>query len=134
MMRRTRSKRWLTLAGTLVAAAVVGVGIAVAASVVVTDTNNVRLRIVASDFAAGEPFDSGWHTHPGLAIVQVQEGSLFLAAGNCRPKTLGPGDTYIEVPGVPVRAIANGRAKWTTTFILSNRVGDPGQTPAAPPC
>ena len=41
-----------------------------AASVVVIDTSNVRLRVVQSVFEEG--FDSEWHTHPGPVIVQVQ--------------------------------------------------------------
>ena len=74
-----------------------------------------------------EGFDSGWHIHPGPAIVQVQEGSVDIYQGSCTPKTLGPGDTYIEVPHMPVRAVATGHFAWTTTFIING--SDPLQIP-----
>lgn len=82
---------------------------------VVTDTNNVRLRIVHT--YAGN-FDSGWHTHPGLAVVQVTKGALQITQGSCTPKTVAAGETSVEVPGVPVRAVGLGEVEWTTTFIL----------------
>ena len=120
------------LAGVALAAAVVGVGIGVAASTVVTDTNTVRLRIVQSEFADG--FDSGWHTHPGVVIVQVQEGYFKLYQGSCKPTVVQAGETYLEVPLVPVRAVAKGEIKWTTSQILPNNVGEPSQTVVASPC
>lgn len=108
----------------------IGVGIAMAASVVVVDTNNVRLRVVQSVFEEG--FDSGWHTHPGPVIVQVQEGMFKIYQGGCEPKIVHQGDTFIEVPFVPVRAISKGPIKWTTSQILP--ASEPPQTPATIPC
>jgi quercetin dioxygenase-like cupin family protein len=131
-MRLLRKKRVATLAGVVVAAAALGVGIGFAASTVVTDTNTVRLRIIQSEFATG--FDSGWHTHPGPVIVQVQKGYFRIFQGRCSPRIVGPGQTYLEIPLVPVRAVAEGRIKWTTSQILPNAVGDPTQTPVASPC
>lgn len=107
-----------------------GVGIAMAASVVVVDTNNVRLRVVQSAFEEG--FDSGWHTHPGPVIVQVQEGMFKIYQGGCVPKIVHEGETLVEVPLVPVRAIAKGPIKWTTSQILP--MTEPPQTPAPVPC
>jgi quercetin dioxygenase-like cupin family protein len=96
----------------------------------VTDTSNVRLRIIQSTFDEG--FDSGWHTHPGPVIVQVQEGLFKIYQGGCEPKVVHEGETFVEVPLVPVRAIAKGRIRWTTSQILP--LGEPPQTPAASPC
>ena len=79
------------------------------------DGNNVRLRVVHT--IAGD-FDSGWHTHPGLAIVQVQRGSLQITQQGCTPKTVSAGETYLEVPLVPVRAVGVGTIEWTTTFVI----------------
>jgi hypothetical protein len=129
-------KRWIVL-GVLVLAASVAVGVAVAAvtSTVITDTNSVRLRIVRSSFvpSADQPeFTSGWHTHPGPVIVQVQEGSLKLTQGTCHPNVIGPGETYIETPELPIIATANKAVKWTTSMILP--VGGAVSTPAADPC
>jgi hypothetical protein len=83
---------------------------------VITDTTSVHLRIQKT---TADGFDSGWHVHPGLAIVQVQECSIQIYANGCTPKTVAVGDTFIEVPFQPVRAIATGHVVWTTTFVLN---------------
>ena len=116
-MRILRSKKVLAVVGAVLAAAVVtAVGFAsIWTQTVQTDSNNVRMRIVS--FVASD-FDSGWHTHPGPAIVQVTLGSFQVYQGSCTPKTVAAGDTFVEVPGVPVRAVAVGRINWTTTLIV----------------
>ena len=114
----------------LLAALGLGAGIAIAASVVVIDTSNVRLRVVQSAFEEG--FDSGWHTHPGPVIVQVQKGMFKIYQGGCEPKVVHEGETFVEVPLVPVRAISKGPIRWTTSQILP--IPEPPQTPAASPC
>jgi quercetin dioxygenase-like cupin family protein len=118
------------VAGLALTAAGLAVGIVIAASMVVLDTTNVRLRIVQSEFEDG--FDSGWHTHPGPVIVQVQEGNFKIYQGGCEPIVVHAGDSYIEVPFVPVRAVAKGRIIWTTSQILP--AGFTAQDPAVPPC
>jgi quercetin dioxygenase-like cupin family protein len=137
-------RKWIALGVIGVAAAVVvGVAVATVTSTVLTDThpaggpaNEVRLRIVRSEFvpSADQPtFSSGWHTHPGPVIFQVQEGRFKITQGPpCRTTTLGPGETYIETPEFPVLARARQAAKWTTSFILAaNR---PLLTAADDPC
>ena len=45
---------------------------------------------------------SGWHSHPGGAIIVVKSGSptLYRAIGSqCQTTTYGPGDAFIERPG-----------------------------------
>ena len=127
-MRVPRSKKFLALlASAIVAGSVTAVAIpAVISQQIVSDTTNVHLRVVRT---AADGFDSGWHVHPGLAIVQVLEGSVQITQGSCTAKTLGAGETYIEVPHSPVRAVAPGRFVWSTTFILSG--GYPVQIPWA---
>jgi len=107
-----------------------GVGIGYAASTVVRDTTSVRLRVIQSEFADG--FDSGWHMHPGVVIVQVQEGSFRIYQGSCRATVVHKGETYLEVPFIPVRAVARGTIKWTTSQILPST--DPPMTPVASQC
>jgi quercetin dioxygenase-like cupin family protein len=124
---RPSKKIVLALAIVTVAAAA---GVAVAAQTIVTDTDNVHLRIVKSQFDEG--FDSGWHTHPGPAIVQVQQGRFKITQGNCQATTVTAGETYIEVPNVPVLAVAKGEIEWTTTLIYET--GRPAATPVASPC
>jgi hypothetical protein len=69
-------------------------------------------------------------------IVQVQRGSLLIYQGSCtNPHFVGAGQTYIEVPDLPVDAVANARVKWTSTLILpDSHPGDPDRTPVTNPC
>jgi quercetin dioxygenase-like cupin family protein len=82
---------------------------------VITDTTNVHLRVQRT---IADGFDTGWHVHPGLAVVQVEEGSIQIYENGCTPKTVAAGDTSLEIPFQPVRAIATGHVVWTTTFVL----------------
>jgi quercetin dioxygenase-like cupin family protein len=139
-----RSKKWLILAVLGIVGSVgVGVALATVTSTVLSDThpaggsaNEVRLRVVRTQFvpSADQPmFSSGWHTHPGPVIFQVQEGRVKITQGPpCRTRRLGPGETYIEIPEHPVLATAKRAAKWTTSFILA--ADRPLLTPAADPC
>jgi hypothetical protein len=112
---------------TAVAGIVTAVGIsAVTSQRVINDTNNVRFRVIRT---VADGFDSGWHVHPGIAIVQVQEGSFQIYQGSCTPKTVNAGDTFIEVPHLAVRAVTTGHTAWTTTQITNG--GDPPQIPLA---
>jgi hypothetical protein len=129
-------KKWIVL-GILVIGASVGVGVAVATvtSTTLADTTAVRLRIDRSVFmpSADQPaFSSGWHTHPGPVIIQVQEGHLKITQGTCHPNVVGPGETYIETAELPVLATANQAAKWTATLIVP--AGLPLRTNASDPC
>jgi hypothetical protein len=116
-MRVLRSKKFLVLlAGLVTTGSAVAIAIAaVTSQQVITDTTNVHLRVQKT---IADAFDSGWHVHPGLAVVQVEEGSLQIYENGCTPKTVAAGDTSIEIPYEPVRAIATGHVVWTTTFVL----------------
>jgi quercetin dioxygenase-like cupin family protein len=121
-------------------AATLGAGVVAAAvsSVIIADTNVVREKIVRTEFtpSADQPtFESGWHQHPGLAVVQVQEGRLTIFQ-NCIRNNLKPGDTFIEVPYLAVNATASAYVKWTTTFVLADSTaGGPDRLSAtAPTC
>jgi hypothetical protein len=117
-MRVLRSKKFLVLLGGVVAA-----GIAAAIAIpavtslsVITDTTSVHLRIQK---VTADGLDSGWHVHPGIAIVQVQEGSIQIYENRCTPTTVAAGGTLIEVPFQPVRGIATGHVVFTVTFVLN---------------
>jgi hypothetical protein len=143
-MRVLGSKKWLIPAALVVVASVgVGVALATVTSTVLSDThpaggsaNEVRLRVVRNEFvpSADQPtFSSGWHTHPGPVIFQVQEGRMKITQGPpCRTTSLGPGETYVEIPEHPVVATATQAATWTTSFILA--ADRPLLTPVADPC
>jgi hypothetical protein len=128
---RLRNKKIMTLvAGVIVAAALAAVAVAaVTSQTVLADGNTIHYQFrytVASDF------DSGWHIHPGLVIVQVQEGALQITQQGCTAKTVGAGETYIEVPYKPARATATGKVAWTTSFVV--RAEDPLLIPVTSPC
>ena len=93
------------------------------------DTTNLRLRV--AHITAGD-FDSGWHTHPGLVVVQIQKGSLSYTSASCQTKTYSAGDTFIEVANVPARVVGLGELAFTATFIIG--YGDPLQSPSSNPC
>ncbi len=116
--------------GAMVAATALAATAAMAASTTVTDTDNVHLRVVKSHFDDG--FVGDWHTHAGPVIIQVQRGFFKIYQGSCAPTVVGPGETYIEIPNVPVRGAANGEIEWTTTLIYET--GQQPSTPAADPC
>jgi hypothetical protein len=117
-MHFLRSKRFLVvLIGVVAAGVTAAVALpAVISQSVITDTTSVHLRVQRT---AADGFDTGWHVHPGLSIVQVEQGSIQIYENGCTAKTLGPDDTFIEIPFQPVRAIATGHVVWTTTFVLN---------------
>jgi quercetin dioxygenase-like cupin family protein len=142
-------KAIVALVGVVAALAASSIGIALAATApsqkaIVDEYGNVRLRIVESDYAptAADPtYDSGWHTHPGPAIVQVKSGTFDITQVGCTPTKVGPGQTFIEIPNTPVRAVSEGAIKWTTTLLLWNTGGSGPFSPAPltplagpPPC
>jgi quercetin dioxygenase-like cupin family protein len=47
------------------------------------------VRVQRFEFAAGGY--TGWHHHPGMAIIAVETGSLTFWDAKCRAKTYGPG-------------------------------------------
>jgi hypothetical protein len=131
---RVLGRRWIVL-GVFVLGAAIGAGIATAvtSTTVVADTNTVRERIAT--ITTDGDFSSGWHIHPGPVIIQVQEGYLKITQTTCHPNVIGPGETYLETPGVPVIAVADKAAKWTSTLILPNSApGNPDRVATTDPC
>jgi hypothetical protein len=93
------------------------------------NSGSANIRIVHT---VADDFDSGWHTHPGPAIVQVQSGEFKIYQGGCQPNVVHGGETFVEVPGVAVRAISKGPIEWTTTLVIpgpfNNAPAPPAQT------
>jgi hypothetical protein len=130
-MRIMRSKRFLVLMGVVlpVASLTAAALAAVTSQTVLAEGTTLRVRVIKT---VANDFDSGWHIHPGPAIVQVQEGSFQITQGSCTPRTVNTGDTFVEVPFSPVRAVATGRVAWTTTLL--GRAEDSLNTPTTSPC
>lgn len=118
-MRALRSKKFLILLPALVATGVVA-AVAVPAVIstqVVADGSNLHYRF---EKRVADGFDSGWHIHPGLSFISVQEGSLQVYDVSCTPKTLAAGATAIEAPWEPIRVIGTGRIVWTASFLVDS--------------
>ena len=60
---------------------------------------NARVIVQASEFAPGGT--SGWHTHPGLTVVTVVEGSVTEHRGCAAGVTYTKGQSFVEPPSTP---------------------------------
>jgi quercetin dioxygenase-like cupin family protein len=61
------------------------------------------LGVVIARFTIDPGGTTGWHTHPGQALVAVQSGELTLyrsVDGECRRRTFGPGEGFVEIPPI----------------------------------
>jgi quercetin dioxygenase-like cupin family protein len=127
-MKGLRSKR-LVLAGA--AFGLVGM---IAASVALAThvTGSQPAEVLITRTVDPDGLESGWHTHPGPVIVQVESGHFTMYQGSCAPKIIGPGETYIEVPNVPINAVSKSAITWTTTLIIPDSALP--RTPADDPC
>ena len=103
------------LAALVVASASAAIAISAATPQVIADTTAVHMRVVKQTL---DNYDSGWHIHPGLVFVKVQEGSLQFYEDGCTPKTVNAGDLTIEPPYEPVRVKAT-HAVETVAFVLN---------------
>ena len=126
----TSTSRAVVVATAATCFVALGVGLGVAATSTTRDSTEVRLRVLQSSFQDG--FDSGWHTHPGLVVVQVTRGFLKIYQGTCQPTVVQSGESYLETPFVPVRAVGVGNIAWTTTQIIPN--ADAPLTVVTSPC
>jgi quercetin dioxygenase-like cupin family protein len=72
-----------------------------------TSHGTIRLRfgkdIAMAQITVNPGGSSGWHSHPGGAIVIVKEGALTVYSpgeeGRCRTTRYGAGQAFIERPG-----------------------------------
>jgi quercetin dioxygenase-like cupin family protein len=67
---------------------------------------------------------SGWHSHPGGAIVVVQQGSLTLyrsVGDRCKIARYGAGQAFVERPGEVDQVINTGTVPYTL-FVTFPRV------------
>jgi quercetin dioxygenase-like cupin family protein len=107
-------KRWATVAA-LIATSMALTGVAVATGAtgsVVSEVigagsmpNGVGFaatpdtNVVVADFTFGPNSATGWHTHPGKALVTVKSGTFTVYhAKDCAPSVYGPGDAFVELP------------------------------------
>jgi quercetin dioxygenase-like cupin family protein len=61
------------------------------------------LGVVIARFTIAPGGTTGWHSHPGKAVVAIQSGELTLyrnVRGECRMRSVGPGEGFVEIPSV----------------------------------
>jgi quercetin dioxygenase-like cupin family protein len=61
---------------------------------------NSHVIIQQAEFLGGGK--SGWHTHPGLTIVTVIDGTVINRNGCRAPVTYVVGDSFVEPPNTPI--------------------------------
>jgi hypothetical protein len=90
-----------------------------------------HVRVAGIKLAARGPIDvatvhvtfqpggsTGWHVHPGPALVTVKTGQLTLhRAKGCRSRTFGAGQTFLEYGPKDVNLTRNETAAVTETVV-----------------
>lgn len=61
---------------------------------------NARVIVQTGEFAGGGK--SGWHTHPGLTIVTVIDGTVSNRTGCDAAVVYAKGDSFVEPPDTPI--------------------------------
>jgi hypothetical protein len=94
-----------------------------------------RLFLQHSVFAPGQ--STGWHTHPGPAIVMVVSGSQTLEepqGSNCRTITANAGEGFVTTTGVHEAITGPEGADTWALYVLppdATAVRTPAPTPSA---
>lgn len=77
---------------------------------------------------------SGWHTHPGLLVLTVVDGTLAWYDENCAEQVYETGDVFTESDTVHnVRNIGTVDAHYKVFYIVQKGQPRRGDSPA-PPC
>jgi quercetin dioxygenase-like cupin family protein len=80
--------------------------------------------VVMAQITVGPGGSSGWHSHPGGAIVVVQQGSLIVydsMGSHCHSMTYTAGQSFIERPGEVMNVLNTGAGPYTL-FVTFPRV------------
>ena len=113
----------------------------------VVDSEKIKSRegtdvvVVQNTFVPGG--SSGWHSHPGVAVIVVQSGAITLyreriGGGECRTHTYTAGQTFLEFPKNMQNGVNQGsvNAVVAVTFFQVPHLGlaridqpDPGDCP-----
>ena len=79
---------------------------------------------------------TGWHSHPGILLVSVTEGSLEWYDQNCRRAVYNVGDAFTENTSLHyVRNVGSVNARFMVTYVLAQgltrRIDQPAPACAA---
>lgn len=136
-----RSKMVVLVVGALVPSAAIGIAVASPSSGVTPTAHAVGARLaedvkVNADrikFQTKDPTDvsmltltvapggtTGWHSHPGLAIIAVTEGTGTLSFADCSSKSIRTGEAFVESGYDPPTKFSNDTSTpvvLTVTFV-----------------
>jgi quercetin dioxygenase-like cupin family protein len=110
------------------------------------DTPNIKAKFEQpSDFIVQEVViaaggHTGWHSHPGPALVVIKEGTFTLYNGDdpkCQPHPYGPGQAFVDKGGGNVhigRNETNATVKLLVTFIVPEDAAPRIDVPAPGNC
>ena len=67
---------------------------------------------------------TGWHSHPGFAIISVTQGTQTLYARNCSSRTYSAGESFVETGRQPMvaRNETNSEVVLVVTFVAPKGV------------
>jgi quercetin dioxygenase-like cupin family protein len=80
--------------------------------------------VAVAQITVGQGGSSGWHSHPGGAIVVVQQGSITVyrsVGSECQSTTYTAGQAFIERPG-EVNQVINASADPYVLYVTFPRV------------
>lgn len=129
-----KSRTLLLIAGGTLAALTIAAGIAYATAssgvsasahaVGVTLPDRVKVNADGIKFKTKKPVDvsvvtltiapggtTGWHTHPGFAVIAVTQGTGTLYSADCRPKQFHAGQAFVETGDDPATVFRNDSAE-----------------------
>ena len=95
----------------------------------------VGTDIVMAQITVDPGGSSGWHSHPGGAIIVVKQGTPTVyrsIGGQCRSTTYGAGDAFIERPGEVDDVLNAGTAPYVL-YVTFPRVPPGGSARADEP-
>ena len=77
-----------------------------------------RPRLLHVTFQPGG--STGWHIHPGPALVTVKTGQLTLhRAKGCRTRTFGAGQTFLEFGRNDVNLVLQPHLRWAPAGVYT---------------
>jgi len=114
-MQNTRTRRAVAAAGAFAIAASLGLAAVATATPstgtvtpVIIGAGSMRTGMgfvarpgtntIVAEFTVGPHSSTGWHSHPGKTLVTVQSGTFTVYHDNCRARTFGPGEAFVELP------------------------------------
>ncbi|MEJ7893819.1 MAG: cupin domain-containing protein [Solirubrobacteraceae bacterium] len=79
---------------------------------------------------------TGWHTHPGLAIIAVSEGTGTLYSPDCTSETFNAGEAFVEAGDDAPTMFTNESPSPVvlTVSFIAPRDADPVHPEAGPAC